>query len=1017
MMQTSPDSVWEEFVSQFRTFLRPDLSPDAAAASLAALVRPRMPLDVLVAVRTDAKGRCLDHGFWAEGNPPLAAAIRAHLVAAGKAPLLRTSDGTSGALPEAATITAALPEEARSALHWTIEAVPGPVASAGFILAGKPRSAASRTDTEKAVLHCAASLLGLFFQGMEHGAADSRMLGAIMDQAGMGIYVTNPHTDVILYMNRTMKELFRIPNPEGKVCWKVLQVGRDKRCEYCPVPLLLQRDGNPFVYRWEERNTLTEKVFEKYDSLIPWVNGAVVHLQQSMDITGSRRLYRTESGDGLPDRLGGLAALSHSLDEARTGGQGLVVCMLEPLYPAQGDGETDRGRSDERTLRIIAEVLLACLEAPDFAFRYGPDVFAAVFHGVGRYDAALRLNDLISRMERTGRATDDVCAFPAVCGGLFEVPAGHDLAPAEVLTNTDQNLYEQKRLFRIRESEHRLEEGTAADSVKPFSFDASHLFSALTSGTDVHMFACDITTGVFRWSRNMVEEFDLPGESVKNGVAVWGTRIHPDDRQSFLEACRTLMDGRTAGLCLEYRVRNRRGDWVRIRHRGGLERDASGTPRLFAGFIRNLDQRDKIDRVTGLYNKVKLEEDLTALREADPGRVLTLMVLGVDGFKQVNDLHDRLFGDEILRRIGQKISEMLPEHTGVYRLDSDEFGILIRGGRLDAQRLYRSLSAGFRFQQEFAGKKYFCTLSAGSASCPEDAETCTDLLQCADSALRRSKTGGRDRLTVFNRTFIEERRRSLEMTELLRESMERNYAGFSLVYQPQVDVGGRVTGAEALTRWTCDKHGPVSPAEFVPLLEQSGLIIPFGKWLFRKAAEQCRDWVRRRPDFVLSVNLSYLQVASDDMIPFIRNTLNTLGLAPANLTLEFTESCMIGENARIHAVFDELRRIGLRIAMDDFGTGYSSLGMLKDSPADVVKIDRVFVRDILHSRFDATFIRFVVALCHDVGIRVCLEGVERAEELELVRPMHLDYIQGYLFGRPVDPDTFEKEFLTAAPGA
>ena len=147
------------------------------------------------------------------------------------------------------------------------------------------------------------------------------------------------------------------------------------------------------------------------------------------------------------------------------------------------------------------------------------------------------------------------------------------------------------------------------------------------------------------------------------------------------------------------------------------------------------------------------------------------------------------------------------------------------------------------------------------------------------------------------------------------------------------------------------------------------------------------------------------------MVPFINDTLKRLDLSPANLTVEFTESCMIRENARIRAVFESIRNLGIRIAMDDFGTGYSSLGMLKNSPADVVKIDRTFVRDILTSQFDATFIHFVVALCHDVNIQVCLEGVEREEEFDRVRPMGLDFIQGFLFGKPVPPDVFERDFL------
>ena len=416
--------------------------------------------------------------------------------------------------------------------------------------------------------------------------------------------------------------------------------------------------------------------------------------------------------------------------------------------------------------------------------------------------------------------------------------------------------------------------------------------------------------------------------------------------------------------------------------------------------------------MTGLFNKLKFEEDIESMLEKRPEHPLHLLVLGLDGFKHINELYGKSFGDEILRVIGQRIQGMLPLSASVYRLDGDEFGITVSGERFEMMELYRSLSESFRSQQEYDGKKYFCTISAGSASYPEDASGYTELSEYASHSLKYAKKLGRNRIVFFSRAILEQEMRSLELVELLRESIERQFEGFELVYQPQIAVDTRhVVGAEALARWTCTKYGSVSPGEFIPLLEQSGLIIPFGRWVFREAAAQCKAWTKSRPDLKISINLSYLQVVSNSMVPFINDTLKRLDLSPANLTVEFTESCMIRENARIRAVFESIRNLGIRIAMDDFGTGYSSLGMLKNSPADVVKIDRTFVRDILTSQFDATFIHFVVALCHDVNIQVCLEGVEREEEFDRVRPMGLDFIQGFLFGKPVPPDVFERDFL------
>ena len=284
----------------------------------------------------------------------------------------------------------------------------------------------------------------------------------------------------------------------------------------------------------------------------------------------------------------------------------------------------------------------------------------------------------------------------------------------------------------------------------------------------------------------------------------------------------------------------------------------------------------------------------------------------------------------------------------------------------------------------------------------------------ASHSLKYAKKLGRNRIVFFSRAILEQEMRSLELVELLRESIERQFEGFELVYQPQIAVDTRhVVGAEALARWTCTKYGPVSPGEFIPPVGAERAHHPL-RQVGIPGGRSTSAGMDVKAGLILKsvLNLSYLQVVSNSMVPFINNTLEAAGYCPpANLTVEFTESCMIRENARIRAVFESIRNLGIRIAMDDFGTGYSSLGMLKNSPADVVKIDRTFVRDILTSQFDATFIHFVVALCHDVNIKVCLEGVEREEEFDRVRSMGLDFIQGFLFGKPVPPDVFERDFL------
>lgn len=192
-------------------------------------------------------------------------------------------------------------------------------------------------------------------------------------------------------------------------------------------------------------------------------------------------------------------------------------------------------------------------------------------------------------------------------------------------------------------------------------------------------------------------------------------------------------------------------------------------------------------------------------------------------------------------------------------------------------------------------------------------------------------------------------------------------------------------------------------------MEESGLIIPVGKWIFEQAVNACARWIEKNPDFVMSINLSYVQLEDAGFIDFMERTVKASGVPPANVVVEMTESYIASNIDRIKGIFERIRGFGMKIAMDDFGTGYSSLGILKNIPADIVKIDRIFVSDVQTSHFDRTFIKFIVELCHDVGIKVCLEGVETEGEYEAVKPNAVDFIQGYLFGKPVPENVFEEQ--------
>lgn len=561
-------------------------------------------------------------------------------------------------------------------------------------------------------------------------------------------------------------------------------------------------------------------------------------------------------------------------------------------------------------------------------------------------------------------------------------------------------------------TEYKNRDGEYIADAHAFTTDFT-LYDALCRSTDDYIYMCDMPKNLFYFPQNMVDEFNLPGQLIENAAVLWGSLIHEDERQDFFDAFQDIIDGRTNIHCQDYRAINRDGNWVWLRCRGYLEHNTAGAPTIFAGIITNLAKKSKVDHVSGLPNKYVFEGHV---RSQLAGQAQGwLMLLGLDNFKHINNLYGLEFGDHVLRITAQRLQTLLPPQLQMFRLDGDVFGVLIpQKGLQELELLYGTIQTAFHQQQEFDGRRYTCTLSAGCTNLTGSTNNFKALFKQAEYALEYAKSEGKNRLSFYNAESMSGRERALSLIELLRESVEQNFKNFELYFQPQVDaLTHGVVSAEALLRWRCDEFGVISPVEFIPLLEQTGMIRPVGHWVLSQAADVCLEWRKMRPNFTVSVNLSYLQLLEKNFIPQLTSSLKAKGLDASALHLELTESRIADGSRSLSLAFDELRELGFCLEMDDFGTGYSSLEILKNKPADIVKIDRAFVKDINRSDFDATFIRFVVSLCHSVGIRVCLEGVESWEEYALVKPMGLDTIQGFLFGRPECKANFEASHFSA----
>lgn len=887
---------------------------------------------------------------------------------------------------------------------------------AGALLVLKPAEEGEWREDEKAFLKLVVSAVGVMLINRARCSAyalQSYVFNELMDNTSTNIYVTDIETNKILFMNKAMQRTFGIDKPEGRICWQVLQKGMDGPCSFCPIPALLEADNDYPSIVWEEENTLTGVNYKNYDSFMQWTDGRTVHFQQSVDNTTTRQLERAAATDeltGMLNRRAGKLALSRTLGQAKRADIRVVVGMYD-VNGLKEVNDTYGHTEGDILLKTIARSIKACLAPQDYIFRLSGDEFIIVFKDT----------DIASSKAKIQQAKEQIRIFKKdnqkpyemdFCCGYVEVEPEDKRMITEILTNVDEKMYEKKRLSHIQRAEEKYQnQEENSDSAENFSYQKEYLYDALVQSTDDYIYVCNMKTNTFRYPKAMVEEFDLPGEVIENAAAVWGAKVHDLDKEAFLESNQEITDGRTDCHSVEYRAKNRKGEWVWMRCRGHLERDEAGEPVLFAGMITNLGKKNKIDHVTGLFNKFEFEEEIERLISTEPEKPIGIMILGMDEFKRVNDLYNRSFGDEVIRITAQKIQTFLPENATVYRMDGDEFGIILQNGTVAGlEKIYEKIYQSVNHQQVFNGKKYYCTLSAGCTLYPLDGHTYLDLIKHAGYSLEYAKTRGKNRIVFFSEQILKGKARHLDLTELLRESAEHHFKGFEIYYQMQVDADTRqIKGAEALARWRCEKYGQVPPDQFIPILEESGLIIPVGKWIFEQAVNACARWIEKNPDFVMSINLSYVQLEDAGFIDFMERTVKASGVPPANVVVEMTESYIASNIDRIKGIFERIRGFGMKIAMDDFGTGYSSLGILKNIPADIVKIDRIFVSDVQTSHFDRTFIKFIVELCHDVGIKVCLEGVETEGEYEAVKPNAVDFIQGYLFGKPVPENVFEEQ--------
>lgn len=519
-----------------------------------------------------------------------------------------------------------------------------------------------------------------------------------------------------------------------------------------------------------------------------------------------------------------------------------------------------------------------------------------------------------------------------------------------------------------------------------------------------------------RWKSMLgYQDHELP-----NNFSTWESLIDDKDRARSWEMLNDYIGGKRDNFHIEFKMRHKDGHWVDILSRAFLVCDAEGNAVRTVGTHVDISEKKRqeahilkqahYDGLTGLPNRFLAMDRLAQLlKEAsrDASKV-AILFLDLDGFKRVNDTLGHETGDRLLVQAAGRLQSAVRDGDSVCRLGGDEFIVLLRNlaELTDAKKVATGLISQFRHPFKLEQRELVVTTSIGIAVYPSDGSTPTELLRNADTAMYHSKEQGRNTFNFFTSEMNLNISRSLEVEEQLHGAQERHE--FSVVYQPVVELkSNRIVAAEALLRWNNPALGTIAPDEFIPIAEQTGVILGVGRYVLYQAVYNAVRWREMlNYDFKIAVNLSPRQLRDSAMVDYIEDLLKSSGLQAEALILEITEGVLMSGQHDIEHALARLRETGIGLGMDDFGTGYSSLSYLRKYPFNLLKVDRSFINDLTVDQADYELVNASILMAHGIGLEVVAEGVESESQLNQLRNMQCEYAQGFLFSRAITADAF-----------
>jgi diguanylate cyclase (GGDEF)-like protein len=610
---------------------------------------------------------------------------------------------------------------------------------------------------------------------------------------------------------------------------------------------------------------------------------------------------------------------------------------------------------------------------------------------------------------------DAETAINALKAGAHDcIPKGSldRLAPSIERERNDARMRRQRRLGRnaLQESEARLREAL---------FDQAGRFRAIAEISNGLIYEWDIESGSVGWFADVDEELRYAPGGFPRTREAWESILHPDDHDRVVTAVeRHLRTGEP--FCEEYRVRHGDGTLFAWSDSGKVVADIQGNPTRWIGVVTGVTESRQVkeqvkhmtlhDVLTGLPDRALFNDRLTvALTQAKrEDRKVAVIFLNLDRFSAINESFGNSVGDQFLCRVAERIRAGIRAGDTVARLGGDAFAILIHRIRSeeDAATVAQNVLEAIRLPFFVDQRELFITTSIGASTYPTDGSDLETLSRNANAALRRAKEQGRDNYQLYSPEMNARAVERLSLENRLRQALQNEQ--FVLYYQPLIDLRSeRIWGAETLLRWLHPELGLLSPSEFVPLAEMSGLILPIGQWVLNASCKQVREWHDLGySDLRVAVNVSPRQFQQPDFVAGVIQALEESRIFPGSLDLEITESSAMLDLEGSIEKLQELKRLNVRISLDDFGTGFASLNHLRRFPLDRIKLDHSFVQELPGNPDHCALARAVVTMAHALRLHISAEGVETAGQLAFLRDEGCDEAQGYFFSRPLPAPEF-----------